>query len=211
VPVPQEVAPTDQGTPAGAGGAPSAMGPGGGAGMAPGMNPGGMGGSQSDAATPNHKVNKYRYYETEAEVRRVPVALVLIVDANHIADVLTAFANTRLRVQVTQAVWTRLPQGIGRPSTPASSDQTGPPAGGSSRETAGTPSVSGGIGNKGGANVGMTALKPDEETLQVELQIYGLATIYEDPEAAERIRKDRESSAAPATPAAPTTPPTPGK
>ena len=194
------------------GGGPSAAGAGRG-GMAPGSgtSPGG-GGRQENASTANHKVSKYRYYETETEVRRVPVALVLIVDANHIADVLTAFANTRLRVQVTQAVWTRLPQGIGKPSTPTSAESS---AGGSSnRESAGGAAASlGGKGMHAGAGGGAAAAaKPDEETLQVELQVYGLATIYEDPEAPDRIKKEKEASTAPpTTPGTPAAPGTPAK
>src|SRR5262249_54030081 len=121
----------------------------------------------------------------------------------HIADVLTAFANTRLRVPVTQAVWTRLPQGIGKPSTPTSTESAG--SGSSNRETSGGPPAAAG-GGKAGAGMhacgAASAAKPDEERLQVELQSYGLATIYEDPEAPDRIKKDKEASATP-----PTTPP----
>ena len=48
-----------------------------------------------------------RYTEVTKEVRRLPFMLLLLVDQAHVPEVLTALANCRLRVQVTQFGWRR--------------------------------------------------------------------------------------------------------
>jgi hypothetical protein len=45
---------------------------------------------------------KYRYLDITPQVRRMPIGMVLVVDQAHVQDVLTAFANSRLRIQTTQ-------------------------------------------------------------------------------------------------------------
>ena len=52
-------------------------------------------------------LERNRYIETSDQVRRMPVALVLIVDQSHVQDVLTTFAKSRLRFQTTQVEWKR--------------------------------------------------------------------------------------------------------
>jgi hypothetical protein len=150
------------------------------------MMPGLGGGQDAGRLSPNHKIDLNRYYETETEVRRVPVALSLIVDEQHIATVLTAFANSRLRVQVTQEVWTRLAHGIGKPTLAGHA-----PAG-----AGGGTGAAGAGGAGGGVNVPAMNKAVDDDTLQVELQIFGLATIYEDPDAPERIEKEKAGGGA---------------
>lgn len=54
--------------------------------------------------TPNG-LEKNRYVDLTAEVRRMPVGLVLVIDQDHIQDLLTEVANSRLRIQTTQMYW----------------------------------------------------------------------------------------------------------
>ena len=51
--------------------------------------------------------NKDRYIDVTDQVRRMPVALVLVIDQMFIQDALAAYANSTLRFQVTQFHWTR--------------------------------------------------------------------------------------------------------
>jgi hypothetical protein len=62
------------------------------------MMPGG--GSDDSLTVPNGLV-KRRYIDASEQVRRMPVGMVVIVDQAHIEDFLTAFANSRLRIQTT--------------------------------------------------------------------------------------------------------------
>jgi hypothetical protein len=62
-----------------------------------------------------------RYWEPNTEVRRIPIAFAVVVDQAHINDVLTATSNSRLRIQITQAVWGH----YGAISGGSSSDNTG--------------------------------------------------------------------------------------
>ena len=51
--------------------------------------------------------NRERYIEVSKQVRRMPVALVLLVDQLFMQDALVAYANSPLRFQVTQSHWKR--------------------------------------------------------------------------------------------------------
>jgi hypothetical protein len=146
--------------------------------------PGGQPGTIVVRRSAVHGVELSRYYQVSTEttmvpVRRIPVATVLIVDPAHINDVLAAFANSRLRIQTTLTAWHRVmaiekprwaadtairPESDPRTLTeisklPAAASKTPDP---SKRPT------------------------PKQESTLVELQVYGLATIYENPEAEEK-------------------------
>jgi hypothetical protein len=61
--------------------------------------------------TPNG-LERLRYYYRTAQVRRMPIGIVMLVDQAHVQDVLTAFANSKrpgciLRLQPTQVDWHR--------------------------------------------------------------------------------------------------------
>lgn len=94
--------------------APDGMGP---MGMGPmGMGPMGMGGQGAAAgqwyegAGPVATVldgNRKRYIDVTKNVRRMPVALTLVVDQAYLEDVLMAYANCPLRFQITQVHWQR--------------------------------------------------------------------------------------------------------
>jgi hypothetical protein len=51
--------------------------------------------------------NKKRYLTANNEVRRLPVAIMLIVDQEYIPDIIMAFANSPLQFQITQVLWNR--------------------------------------------------------------------------------------------------------
>ncbi len=116
---------------------------GGGPGGMPGMNrgegPGGMtsaggtgggpGGSGALAVGANFgppqvvlDANKKRYIDVTEQVRRMPVALVLVVDQMYLQDTLVAFANSSLRFQVTQYHWKRFRGSLANPNDPLAGD-----------------------------------------------------------------------------------------
>jgi hypothetical protein len=85
--------------------APGADGAGGGAGT--GLEGGG-------SATTVLDGNRTRYVNLTDQVRRMPVAICVIVDQAYIQDVLLAYANCPLRFQVTQVHWQRFRGSLGR-------------------------------------------------------------------------------------------------
>jgi hypothetical protein len=60
---------------------------------------------------------KKRYIESTTQVRRMPVAIAVIVDQSYLEDTLTAFANSPLRLQITQVHWQRFRGTLGEPTT----------------------------------------------------------------------------------------------
>jgi hypothetical protein len=97
-----------------AGGAPP--GPGGAGAPPPGFGSGAFGGGEggnqqrSATMTPNG-LEMNRYIDLSDQVRRIPVAVVMIVDQAYVPDVLTALANSQLRMWTTQVYWQHV-QGI---------------------------------------------------------------------------------------------------
>lgn len=223
------------------------------AGRPGGDNPvGGAGGGAAAGPatfTAKYKVLQRKYLESNEQLRRIPVALVMTVEAGSVPDIIAAMSNSRLRFQVTMPPWTRVPN-LGRPGAVASAASgaggvgagggVGTPAssGGESRSSsgAGMSLPSGGSGNQtggglggsggglGGAGAGAAAglggagggaaglgggaaggqasgnqkaggkiniasgnFGIEDDSSTVELQIFGLATIYESPEASARI------------------------
>ncbi len=75
--------------------------------MGGGMMGGGMMGGGMGMGMDMGPLRLHRYIDVTGQVRRLPVALVVIVDQAHIQDFLTAFANSRLRIQTTQVHWQR--------------------------------------------------------------------------------------------------------
>jgi hypothetical protein len=57
--------------------------------------------------------NKKRYLDASAQVRRMPVGIVVVVDQTYLQDVLLAFANSPLRFQITQVAWNRYRGSLG--------------------------------------------------------------------------------------------------
>lgn len=245
--------------PAGGGGGGAADMGGGGAGAGTGGallggKPGGGGGGGGDAS-PNQGIPLSRYVEVSDQLRRIPVALVMIVDATAITDIIGAMSNSRLRFQVTMAPWTKVPN-LGRPggnvTAPSGGGSGGganpPPGGGGGAGLSGGGGAGAGGGGKnsggagaggaggsimgggGGANPpppgggmgaggqggqgGATGGAPrpsgsyglEDDSSVVELQIYGIVTVYESPDNIKRIEKQK-ASAPPTDATAGTTPP----
>lgn len=68
---------------------------------------GGAGGADKGEATDNGLM-KSRYIELTDQVRRIPLAVVMVIDQSNAPDVLTAFTNSaRMRFQITQYHWKR--------------------------------------------------------------------------------------------------------
>jgi hypothetical protein len=65
---------------------------------------GGSGGQQSTGAGPTtpYGIERNRYVTSSAQVRRVPVAMVVVMDQTHRNALLTTIANSKLRIQTTQ-------------------------------------------------------------------------------------------------------------
>jgi hypothetical protein len=150
----------------------------------------------------------YRYFDVSDQVRRMSVALVLIVDQNHIQDVLAAFSSakeapgtvipgrpdTRLRMQPTQMHWHHVPDTVvwdedlkNNPNLA----QRGVGGFGGRRMAAGLEDVDGGGGGMplgfnrtlGGGRTTTTAGTPfgqqEDRSNLVELVVYGIVSIYE--------------------------------
>jgi len=147
--------------------------PPGGASDAPSGAPAGMGafgaGGTQEASKSKNGLERYRYIDVAANgpVRRMPVAMVLIVDQNHIAEALAAFANSRLRIQTVQAHWQRAHENLEPPeqgsevtSAQGGGDRPAMPSSMGSPGSMGRPGGSGkrlgGMG-MGGGGMGMPA------------------------------------------------------
>jgi hypothetical protein len=91
---------------------------------------------------------KVRYLESTEQVRRMPVAIVLVVDSMYLQDVLAAYSNAKLRFQVTQIHYKRFRDKLTLPSSGGSGffsgGGSGMPFGG------GNESMTGGFGTEGG-------------------------------------------------------------
>jgi hypothetical protein len=115
-----------------------------------------------------------RYIEVTPQARRIPVALALIVDQDHVDRVLTTFNNSALRFLTTQVLINHYAGSL-RPQ-PSSAVPGGPGAG---FPFAGGPGgfMPGGLMPGGLGGPGETAA-PDMEA-NLELVIYGIVTLYE--------------------------------
>ncbi|MFT3879527.1 MAG: hypothetical protein QM703_07700 [Gemmatales bacterium] len=198
------------------------------------------GGAQAANLSPNQGVPLDRYIQVSSELRRMPVALVMIVDATAITDIIAAMSNSKLRFQVTMAPWVRVPN-LGRPGgSGTATAAAAPPAnnpggaggtgGGISAGAAGGARPAGntggggggggrmeGLGGEGstggsppGAPAGQGAPRPaagslglEDDSSVVELQIYGVVTIYESPDQFKRIQEMKANAPAQQAAAAP--------
>jgi len=108
--------------------------------------------------------NKKRYLEANEQIRRMPVAVVIVVDQAYIGDLLVAYANSPLRFHTTQVQMQRF-----RESLPLATTTTGAVPPNRSVET-GLP-----------AGSGSSAVSDNQATAGlVEIAIYGIVTFYEE-------------------------------
>jgi hypothetical protein len=61
--------------------------------------------SKGEGKTTASGLTRARYIETQGPVRRFPFGIALIVEQQYLQDVLSAFANSRLRIVLTQVMW----------------------------------------------------------------------------------------------------------
>lgn len=195
--------------------APSTVGVGGGAGQtgnkfqgsrAGGPGPGGMGGDKGGGTVLANGLVAERYLEVTPQFRRLPVAVVLIVDQNQVDRVLTAFNNSRLRFLMSQVLLNHYTKSV-KPDLPgetptetaggAAGPSFGPVAGpgmikpggpgafrpGGKGPAGGFGSQGGFLGPMGGATTGDTghaaASTTDDLEANMEVVIYGIVTLYE--------------------------------
>jgi hypothetical protein len=147
--------------------------------------PGPEGGPVVAGQSPNGLILN-RYLSVTPQARRVPVAIALIVDQEHVHRVLSSFANSKLRFLITQVVWHRYPQSVRPPDGPIISepgdpnDPTRPPMLEGRPPPVPLPGPREGF--EGRPEDGMrpsAAAGSDEQEANVELVIYGVATLYE--------------------------------
>src|SRR5262249_2539749 len=136
-------------------------------------------------ANPVTSLALLRYISVTEHVRHMPIAVVLIADQSHVQDVLSAFANSRLRFQTTQVrmlhrrdIKIALPKSSDADKGKSSKDK-------SSLQT--QPTSPGGGGGKAQAAEDL----PDPNL--VEVVVYGIASLYE------RFKPKQTAAAAEAT------------
>ena len=168
---------------------------------------GGFPGAAANANTLPHGFAPDRYQEVTPQFRRLPVAVVLIVDQNHVDRVQNTFNNSKLRFLTTQVLVNHYPQSL-RPQVPSEKEEGGFPGfggfGGFTQPGIGPMQprplggVSGGPGGPGGFPRGPGAFPGafpggaggfggydsqsaanDELEANMELVLYGVVTLYE--------------------------------
>ncbi len=162
-------------------------------GMRPGMPGGpGQGGGGDKATRTINGLTQDRYLEVTPQARRLPVAIALVVDQDHVDRVQTAFANSHLRFLTTQVILSRYPQSM-RPNllqagAPAAGGEGGPMAPGTLPPgpgpmgrpplppgPMGRPFLPPGVNPQAGAGSGAV----DDQESNMEMVIYGIVTFYE--------------------------------
>jgi len=118
--------------------------------------------------TDQNALPRKRYVLVNDQVRRLPVAFVIVVDQAHRSDVLAAVASSKLRIQTTQVYWKHreLPA-----TAPASGDGKPPVVG---VPTVGVPPIGGGDRPKAD-----TSTPSEANRNMIELTIHGIASLYE--------------------------------
>jgi hypothetical protein len=162
----------------------AAGGPGG---PGPGADQGGKKDMKTEAAISVNGIDFQRYSELTPQARRVPVALVLIIDQNDLSRVLTSFTNSELRFMTNQILLNRSTTKIIPPKSSAS---------GSGNKTSGQfrlppgfgkgmlpPDIFSGKGRPPGgfspSGLGEGFQAADSTADLMELVIYGTVTLYE--------------------------------
>jgi hypothetical protein len=161
---------------------------------------GGAGNSQKIA----HDLWLTRYVEVSDQSRRIPVAIALIIDQDHVDRVLTHFNNSKLRFLETQVILNHYPASL-QPLAPSDA-KGGDPA---------RPSGPGGLfgpkglgGQPSGAQPGAAAGGSAEMETNMEIVIYGIMTLYQRYPARPVVAPPAGTAPAPAA-AAPGAPPAP--
>jgi hypothetical protein len=177
---------------------------------APGAAPGAPGAAAApDVDTTPNGLSRKRYLERTEQVRRMPVAITMIVDQSHVQDVLRALSNSRLRFQNTQIHYERfrgllsMDGGGGAADVPPGPAFPGPGRGpdplagrmrrGRENGPAGRPLLGGVPGDNPSA-------EDEASSNLVELTVYGLISLYE------RYPPKAPATGAPGVPSQPAAP-----
>jgi hypothetical protein len=111
-----------------------------------------------------------RYVEVSEQSRRIPVAIALIVDQDHVDRVLTHFNNSRLRFLETQVILNQYPGSLQPPALPDAKEDPQRPFGPPGFQGPKGPGVQPGASAGGGSG---------EMETNMELVIYGIMTLYQ--------------------------------
>jgi hypothetical protein len=95
---------------------------------------GGPGGAAMPVTTTLNGLDINRYTDVGDQVRHMPVAMVAVVDEEHLPELLAAFVNSKLRIQITQYHWQHCREHM----NPSNMEETPPyaPGGGTRERTA---------------------------------------------------------------------------
>lgn len=144
-----------------------------------------------------------RYLQVTPAVRRIPIGVILIADQRYLDDILAAFANSPLRININQIQWQhsteviKPPMARAKPTPGAAPDKPAapPPPPPQARRSRGGRSSRGGEGADEGEHAGaeqaaapstpgsargkLRGPLPEDEVIdQVQLVIYGIASLY---------------------------------
>ena len=86
----------------------------------PGMGIPGAGGNTAGGLEGYFAASKSRYLDVTDQVRRMPVAVVLVIDSMYLQDVLSAYSNSKLRFQVSQIHFKRFRDKLSLPTSAGS-------------------------------------------------------------------------------------------
>jgi hypothetical protein len=118
---------------------------------------GATGGNQANLSS--NGLERNRYLHRTEQVRRMPIAVVLVVDPAHVQDVQRAFANSRLRFQNVQIHWQRF-RGVLDLNEPSSPSLTNDPARGAQDDARPSRNAPGGAAASGTVTAGGPAQPP---------------------------------------------------
>jgi hypothetical protein len=135
---------------------------------APNATTGGTGENKAPSTLTPNKIDRNRYVVQNETVRRVPVAIVVVMDQSQRNALLTALANSTLRIQTTQVAW--------RHREPLTAEKKKNESGTGGATVGGTGGVTG-VGGTGGT--GEAAKLAEGNRNLIELTVCGVATLYE--------------------------------
>src|SRR5262249_43229593 len=151
---------------------------------------GGPGGGGANKTLLRHGLWTDRYIEVSEQSRRIPVAVALIVDQDHVDRVLTHFNNSKLRFLELQVLLNHYTGSLAPPATTEQKEKGGEGPPGFRPKGFGVPGgfggregfIPGGPGRPGGLGPGAGNQPPgDGQDLEsnMELVIYGVMTLYQ--------------------------------
>jgi hypothetical protein len=142
-----------------------------------GRPPGGLRGGQTAPTDLTYNGLIFdRYVKMERELRQLPVAVVLIVDQQHVQRVQAAFAYSNLRFLTTQVIINRFPQSL-RPQEGSTNPMAFARGAGGHQQVFGPGNW--GPGRSHGGGTTSAAAAGDEVESNMELILYGDVTLYE--------------------------------